>query len=317
MCKISVVMATYNGEKYIEEQLASIYKQSCPPDEVIIRDDCSTDNTCEVIRKFIENNHLDWVLVSGEKNLGFERNFTEALKLSTGDVIFLSDQDDVWHRDKIKNMSSVMNRYKQILCLNSSFVCIDSEGRRIPSKHMPFTSNNGLIIGKIIKKHSLSSFSAEEVLRYNISMGCTTAFRKELLNEFFLNAGEVPHDWLINVIAAQRGGLFFYNKELIKYRLHSNNTIGQDNRFIQEIESRDKLYKGIIKDYLFFQHANLIKSNDMLRNICREMKSFYKIRRKIIRNEFTVRDLRKAIRIKHGLPVIFLLRDYCIRFCDK
>ena len=148
--KISVVMATYNGSKFILEQLDSIKRQTKQPDEVIIRDDNSTDNTPEIISDYIIRNKLKWKLVCGDINLGFEKNFVEALKISTGDIIFFSDQDDVWDVDKIEVMFGIMLRHSTILCLNTSYEFIDSNGNIIESKRIPFTSNNGLIIGKVI-----------------------------------------------------------------------------------------------------------------------------------------------------------------------
>ncbi len=315
MDKITVVMATYNGEKYIEEQLVSILNQSYPPDEVIIRDDCSTDNTCRIIKDFIGNNNLNWVLIPGDKNLGFERNFTEALKCSTGDLIFLSDQDDVWHKGKIKYMSSVMNRYKQILCLNSSFECIDSCGERINTKNMPFTSNNGLIIGKTIKDYSLCSFKAEEVLRYNISMGCTLAFRKELMNEYLANAGKVAHDWLINMIAASHGGLFFLNRKLIRYRVHGDNTIGLNEGFIQEKEKRNKTYSNMLRYYYAFSRTRLIRRNPRLYKSCTKNISLYSERIRVINRKTYQPILFVVLKslLKFGFRGLLIIRDIAIR----
>ena len=104
--KNSVIMATYNGEKYITEQLDSIRNQTLPPDEVIICDDCSSDNTRTIINEYISKYKLTgWQLYSNEKNIGFFDNFFKALRLSTGDVIYLSDQDDVWDKYKLRTFT--------------------------------------------------------------------------------------------------------------------------------------------------------------------------------------------------------------------
>lgn len=102
-------MTSYNGDKYIEEQLQSILDQTRCPDEVLVFDDVSTDHTVSIIKNFIERNNLKtWHLVENEKNLGWKLNFFEAIKRVTGDIIFFSDQDDIWMPDKIEKMVKYM-----------------------------------------------------------------------------------------------------------------------------------------------------------------------------------------------------------------
>ena len=121
MISISVVMTTYNGEKYIVEQLDSIRNQSRVPDEVIIYDDCSSDLTVSLIEKYIDDYELtNWTLHCNERNLGWRKNFVEAMEASTGDLIFLSDQDDIWNRDKIEDMAFYLEKDKKILLLASN-----------------------------------------------------------------------------------------------------------------------------------------------------------------------------------------------------
>ncbi|MCR5127860.1 MAG: glycosyltransferase, partial [Lachnospiraceae bacterium] len=114
--KISVVMCTYNGENYIKEQLRTILKQSRKPEEVILCDDRSTDRTTEIIRNFIRVCGLEerWHLYENAENVGWKRNFMEALRRSTGDLIFLADQDDLWHPRKIELMSKACEQHPEI-----------------------------------------------------------------------------------------------------------------------------------------------------------------------------------------------------------
>ena len=105
---ISVVMATYNGERYVEKQLQSILNQSLMPDEVIIRDDGSNDSTVQIVQEFIKKHNLSsWEIKINEENLGYRKNFANLLSLANGDYIFLSDQDDEWLGDKIEKMSTI------------------------------------------------------------------------------------------------------------------------------------------------------------------------------------------------------------------
>ena len=107
--KTSLVMATYNGMEYLREQLDSVVEQSLPVDEVIIRDDCSTDGTPLFIQNYIRDNHLEnWRIELNESNLGYKKTFTRLLHEASNEIIFLADQDDVWEHEKVKIMSGVM-----------------------------------------------------------------------------------------------------------------------------------------------------------------------------------------------------------------
>ena len=99
--KISVCLASYNGAQYIEEQLKSILPQLNPTDEVILSDDHSADNTVQLVQAL---NDPRIKLIQNEGERGYTRNFENALNHATGDILFLSDQDDVWHDDKVKIM---------------------------------------------------------------------------------------------------------------------------------------------------------------------------------------------------------------------
>lgn len=107
--KISVVMATYNGEKYILEQLDSLRDQTYVPDEVIICDDCSTDNTLALLKKYIKNNNMkNWKVEQNINNIGWKKTFWNLLQQAKNEFIFLSDQDDIWDSNKLMFMRDWM-----------------------------------------------------------------------------------------------------------------------------------------------------------------------------------------------------------------
>lgn len=112
---ISVAMCTYNGEKYIREQLESIINQSMLPDEIVICDDCSKDTTLEILKDTLNSYNGIVQLVSNKHNLGYRKNFEKAISLCHGDIIFLSDQDDVWNKDKIEIIKTEIEKDKNIL----------------------------------------------------------------------------------------------------------------------------------------------------------------------------------------------------------
>ena len=95
---ISVVMCCYNGEKYIQEQMDSLKNQSRKADEIIIIDDCSKDDTVQIIKNYIQQNELhSWKLIENKKNKGWKENFMFGIRQAKGEVIFPCDQDDIWN----------------------------------------------------------------------------------------------------------------------------------------------------------------------------------------------------------------------------
>src|SRR6056297_1133059 len=112
--KVSVAMATYNGHKYIKEQLDSILSQSRLPDEIVIVDDVSTDDTYSICEEYASLDQVPIKLYKNDTNLGFTKNFERAISLCSGGIIFISDQDDVWKNNKIENMFRLFSEDKDV-----------------------------------------------------------------------------------------------------------------------------------------------------------------------------------------------------------
>ena len=139
---VSVCMGIYNGEKYIEEQLDSILRQTRRAEEVILCDDCSTDRTVEIVRLFIEKHGLgeSWRLCCNGENRGYPGNFYYAMSLCAGDVVFLADQDDVWAETKLERMCAVLEEHPEAEVLACKFGLMDGEGERIHAVMAPSRS---------------------------------------------------------------------------------------------------------------------------------------------------------------------------------
>ena len=216
----SIVMAAYNGERYIAEQLESIRKQTRRPDEVLIFDDGSTDHTPEIVREFIKTNHLEdtWSYVINETNKGCIPNFVEGALSASGDVIFYSDQDDIWDEKKVELMASGFEQHPDMLaccCLRTYF---NNDGKDVTS---PFDFTRRVRV----KTEGFQKVSLNEVVKYNQSAGLCLAFRKELITEtgdFILKNG-LTHDLPIGTVAAIHDGYYVLNQKLVKYRQHDNN----------------------------------------------------------------------------------------------
>lgn len=218
---ISIAMTTYNGAKYITEQLKSIFEQTLQADEIIICDDCSKDDTVEIIRSMIRKCQTDRVhLIINEENLGYIANFYKAISLTHGDFIFLADQDDVWHRDKIEKTMAVMERTgAAAICTKSRL--IDADGREI--------DNTAYLISVFLAKLSteLGRVTFRDLVIENVAQGCTYCFTKEVKQWYLrVNSKHLIHDYQILYIASLVGDVYAYNQALIDYRIHGNNSAG-------------------------------------------------------------------------------------------
>ena len=235
MIKISIAMTTYNGERYITEQLESIKNQTLKADEVVIFDDASTDGTAKMVSEYIDDNNLDgWQLFVNKSNLGYKENFYQAIESTTGDIIFLCDQDDIWHSNKIEIMAGLFENNPKIAALNTGFGEIDKGGKKIYSRKRFSRVNHNLIRGSI-KPNTLRRFEFDDIIWRNISPGCTAAISRECKEMFIEHYSRMcPHDWELNIFASLVSGLFFFNSELTDYRLHEGNTIGMIKLSMQE-----------------------------------------------------------------------------------
>ena len=216
--RISVVMATYNGTRFLSEQLDSLFAQTRIMDELIIYDDASNDDTLSILRDYQHRYPSIIKIFIQKQRVGYIRNFADALRMSEGEFIFLCDQDDIWSPDKIRYMVTWLSAHPQAACLNSTAEYVNENGSLLKTPPQP---------AMVIDEYREISFS--EILKHNISMGCTMAFRKEI-RDIYLQTSTFTstHDWEINMIAAMRHGLFYVNQPLIRYRIHDANTTGND-----------------------------------------------------------------------------------------
>ena len=152
---VSIAMCSYNGERFIQEQINSILEQSYSNFELIITDDCSSDKTIEIIKNY-QANDTRIKLYQNEVNLGFVKNFEKAISLCTGEYIALADQDDIWTKDKLKtfieNIGENVLIYSDALLIDEHAVSMEEELIR-PEKDLISGSNNrAFILENCIRK---------------------------------------------------------------------------------------------------------------------------------------------------------------------
>ena len=218
---ISVCMATYNGEKYVEEQTRSILCQLGKDDELIISDDASNDNTITVIQQIKD----DRIKILHNENHGIVHNFENALRNATGNYIFLCDQDDIWLPNKVNEMLEVLQSYDLVV---SDCVVVD--------KNLKVISNSFF-------REEASCKGFVKNLYKNSYLGCCMAFRKKIL-EYVLPFPKhiAMHDIWIGLNVELRGSSFFLEKPLILYRRHGGNASSSSekshNPFLYKLQYR-------------------------------------------------------------------------------
>lgn len=250
--KITICLATYNGAPFLQRQLDSLRLQTYFIDEIIICDDCSQDNTYSILSEYIAQYDLkNWQLFSNTERLGYAKNFYQLLSKSSGDYIFLCDQDDLWFAQKVERIIEFFESDTNIQCINTAFRCIDENDRLIDDT-FSFLSIHCM-------PKELVKISFEYILRSNIAMGCTMAFRKEIKDIYIQMSSRIAaHDWELNTIAALCDGLYYLNEELLGYRLHSNNTTGID-KFSKKILWYEKRRKNAVEMNKFISSLEAYK----------------------------------------------------------
>lgn len=251
---ISVCMATYNGEAYIEKQLCSILFQTCKADEVILCDDGSTDQTVLLIQRFIEKFDLkdEWKLVQNPEKKGYPGNFYYAMSLCRGDYVFLADQDDIWDERKLEHMSRALEEYPDAAVVSCKFGLIDAQGEILHTMLLPVRSKES---GKLAK------VSLKDVFYKYQWPGMTLAYRndwyrsriaqqdkEERTAERANNAFTLPHDFHLCVKAAEEGKLLQLDEILAWHRRHEKNT-GKEEHHVSTLLGRERKLQEI-REYL-------------------------------------------------------------------
>lgn len=217
--KVSVVMTSYNGEKYIYEQMLSIYEQTMMPNEVIISDDCSQDKTVEIIENFIKDHNLkNWKLIINSRNKGWMQNFIEVLAKAQGNYIFFSDQDDIWYKNKIETMVTVMENHPKIHCLVGNVTYIDGYGTIIQGQP-PFLAKDNF--PKLINRKFSANFNAV------IMLGCSMCITRKLADIIIqIDVKNVAFDEQCCRLGMLMDGTYILGKPVIYHRQHEHNTSG-------------------------------------------------------------------------------------------
>lgn len=224
---VDILMATYNGEKYISEQIESILNQSYTEWKLYINDDCSIDKTAEIAKRYSEEYPDKIFFTQNSKNSGSAGiNFFNMISKSSADIIMTCDQDDVWLKYKVQITVEALENETGPALVHTDLTVVDencniSEPSMIKVQHIDPCRNN-----------------TNQLIVQNIVTGCTMAFNRQLADLIKVPEGQPVHDWYIAVIASLFGKIVFLDMSTVLYRQHGNNACGavdmQNSRYIAE-----------------------------------------------------------------------------------
>ena len=322
--QIDILLATYNGEKYLKCQLDSILNQTHKNIRILINDDCSTDGTKGILEEY-EKKDKRIIVNYNEKNLGYIKNFENLLKRVENKFFMLSDQDDFWMENKVEISLEKLLKDNADLVFTDLEV-VDENLNQITPSLVKFMKMN-----KNIQKHK----DYKLVFLRNCVTGCTIISKKELIDKYIPIPEEKPmvHDWWMALIISQIGKLSFLDKPTIKYRQHGKNELGiyGMKNYIQDFDEYRKKYIDLklaqfdiyIKNQKSFENKELIKLSESAVNYLNNIKNkryfnfkYYKIFLDLYNMEYLSMRLKTFLML--NLPIVgrlmFNLRSIIYKF---
>lgn len=255
----SIAMCTYNGACYLSQQLQSFLDQNVLPNELIVCDDASRDNTVQILETFAQKAPFPVRIVQNPRNLGYVRNFEQAVSLCTQEVILMCDQDDVWLPHKIQTLLQVFEQESEVGLVMHDFERIDAIG----SPYLELNERYGV--------ERIDSSQLEKNVRSNSIMvfmrpyprawyGCMMAFRSQYLSLLLpIYPGKGHDDWILKLLAPITE-VRFVSQVLMKYRIHSRNSnsheVGHSRVKISLIKAKKRwihIFKGYSKKNFYKQ----------------------------------------------------------------
>jgi glycosyltransferase involved in cell wall biosynthesis len=260
--RVSISLCTHNGGRYLAQQLASIGDQHRPPDELIVRDDCSTDNTADIVVEFSKKARFPVSFTVNETKLGVTRNFERTIAECTGDIIFLSDQDDYWLPSKIEALAHEFELDDEVGLVFSDAVVTDAKLDPLGYTMWQIVKFNKEAIYRVQQGEALDHL----IRRYTVT-GATAAFRASLREKLGCIPEVYPHDAWIALIAAACSKVATITSPLTMYRQHGANVIGAGSINLLERLSTSQATPArefdleIIRNHLLLDTLKLLQSD--------------------------------------------------------
>ena len=272
MEKVDILLATYNGEKYLVEQLDSILAQTYTNFRLIVSDDCSTDGTRKILEEYkAKDSRIE--LYFQAKNLGVIKNFEYLLKKVENNYYMLSDQDDIWKENKIERSVEKLENSESDL-VYSDLEVVD-ENLNVTYKSYWKLKN----IYKKIKKYN----SFEALYLNNFITGCTLISKKEFIKDIIPlpdTSRFVLHDYWISLVVSQKGKISYVEEPLIKYRQHKNNKIGSKKQSdtLRSIDEIRELFIKVKKEHftVFIENEQIFES-EKIKKLNKKAYAYYEM----------------------------------------
>lgn len=289
--KISVALCTYNGETFIKQQINSILNQTLKVDEIVVCDDISTDNTIKIIQEYRLQFPEIFKIYINESNIGSVKNFEKAISLCTGEIIFLSDQDDIWELNKVSVFKDYFENNQNIQVLTSNGFCITDQNEII-DKYTIWDVPQFLRDKKVpFDYFTMINFTA------NIATGAAMAVRKKFVQDIF----PVPiipgyhHDEWIALHASKNNSFEILNEKLFSYRIHENQQVGGVCH-----DKKECTIVNLIEIFNFNLKDKSVKSyKKLLKKICKSQKKNLKRLQTSQVNNIFLEDNLKIIKQKY------------------
>ena len=276
MKKVDILLATYNGEKYLKEQIDSILNQSFDDFRLIISDDCSTDNTKNILEEYKKKDSRIELYFSNE-NKGIAQNFEFLLSKVKSDYFMFSDQDDIWKKEKIEK--SIYKLEKSNLDLAFSDLEVVNENLQVICKS--YWKLKGFY--KKIKKYN----NFESLYLNNYITGCTIICKSKWIEKIMpipKTSKFILHDYWLSLIVSQTGTIGFIDEPLIKYRQHKNNRVGSKKQsdYIEKFEDiRNLFIKVKIEHFTVFVNNSDKFINENTRELNKKCLNYFESLRKV------------------------------------
>jgi glycosyltransferase involved in cell wall biosynthesis len=222
MASTSVALCTYNGERFLPQQLESLAAQTVLPSELVICDDASSDGSMRIIEEFAKNALFPVRIFNNPKNLGYIKNFEKAISLCSKNIIFLCDHDDYWEKTKLEKVLNIFDTEEDVGMVLHGFHKIDCNGSPYIESEEKYGLNK-ISANQLDEAFRSSSIEVFLLPHSRAWCGCMTAFRRKFNNVIIpIFPGKGHDDWILKVIAPL-SEIRFLPEPLIRYRIHAWN----------------------------------------------------------------------------------------------
>lgn len=250
MINYDVLICTYNGSEYIEEQIDSVLKQQVKPSKIIVSDDSPDQRTKEdVVKIFLKHNYSKFNIIDGPHD-GVIKNFLKGIELSDADYLFLCDQDDIWTDNKIKTFLAYVNKTSVATLWYSDSILIDKDGKKLVESFFSYQNLTPRI------------FDDDSIIYKNVVQGATCCLNKSMcvlvskVNKLVVFENLVMHDWWLALLAKYKGNSVYIDEKLVKYRQHQSNQVGA----ISKLKKIKSIFLNPLK---YLRHLKVLKRQRM------------------------------------------------------